>query len=391
MNNPAIPRAEVESRRLRALDLAQRSGCDGVVVFSPRHVFYYSLFGFLPTERPIALAFFTDGTSLLFAPQLELAHAEESAAVSAIATYPEYPDERHPMERLADLLRGRRLACDSDGYGGIQGYEGPRLGRLLGRDLPSIAPELRRLQQVKSDAEIALLRRSCHVADEAHRDLQELARAGAIESEVAAQASLRATRRLVESMGREYAQSSPFPLEAHAGFRGQVGARTALAHTMTTHAAMLPGDLLVTGAAGRVFGYRSELERTMVVGEPTARQRDLFAAMLALQDLGISLLRPGSTCAETDRAVRAAYRELGVADLWQHHTGHAIGMDGHESPFLDIGDPTPILPGMVFTVEPGIYIPGEGGYRHSDTVLVTERGPEPLTAYPRALEDLVVR
>lgn len=386
-----MSRAEVETRRSRALGLAAQKGQDGIVLFSPRHVFYYSLFGFLPTERPIALAFFADGTSLLFVPQLELSHAEESAVVTEIITYPEYPDEVHPMDLIARRLAGRRLCCDGDGYGGVQGYEGPRLSSLLGGELPGIAGDLKRLQQVKSPEEIALIRLSCEVADAAHRDLQELGHAGAIESEVAAEASLLATRRLVEDMGSEYALACPFPLEAHAGFRGQVGARTALPHTMTTHAAMRPGDLLVTGATGRVFGYRSELERTMVVGEPSTRQREMFAQMLQLQDLAISLLHPGRACADVDRAVRAAYRELGIAHLWQHHTGHAIGMDGHESPFLDIGDRTELRAGMVFTIEPGVYIPGEGGYRHSDTVLVTESGPQMLTHYPRGLDDLVVR
>lgn len=361
------------------------------MLFSPRHVFHYSLFGFLPTERPIALAFFADGSSLLFVPRLEFSHAQESAIVSEVVTYAEYPDEQHPMQQLAARLPRRRLCCDSDGYGSQQGYEGPRLSRAMGvSELPSIATDLRRLQQVKSVEEIALLRLCCRAADEAHQDLQSLAREGAVESAVAAEASLRATRRLVAQFGEDYALSCPYPLEAHAGFRGQVGARTALPHTMTTHAAMRSGDLLITGAAARIFGYRSELERTMVVGAPSPRQREMFAAMLHLQDVGISLLRPGRTCADVDRAVRGEYRSLGLMDLWQHHTGHAIGMDGHESPFLDVGDETEILAGMAFTVEPGVYIPGEGGYRHSDTVLVSESRPDILTHYARALDDLIV-
>jgi Xaa-Pro aminopeptidase len=88
--------------------------------------------------------------------------------------------------------------------------------------------------------------------------------------------------------------------------------------------------------------------------------------------------------------VRAYYEQHDLTAYWRHHTGHAIGLRYHEGPFLDTGDETSIEPGMVFTVEPGIYVPGLGGFRHSDTVLVTEAGIEQLTYYPRDLEALTI-
>jgi len=109
-----------------------------------------------------------------------------------------------------------------------------------------------------------------------------------------------------------------------------------------------------------------------------------------LQTLAIETLQPGIPCAQVDRAVRAYYQEHELFPYWKHHSGHAIGLRYHEAPYLDHGDPTLIRPGMVFTVEPGLYSPDLGGFRHSDTVLVTEQGAEMLTYYPRDLESLTI-
>jgi Xaa-Pro aminopeptidase len=91
-----------------------------------------------------------------------------------------------------------------------------------------------------------------------------------------------------------------------------------------------------------------------------------------------------------DRKVRDFFVQEGIGEYWRHHTGHALGIRMHEAPFLDIGDDTVIEPGMVFSVEPGIYIPGFAGFRHSDTVVVTETGAERLTLYPRDLASLII-
>ena len=98
------------------------------------------------------------------------------------------------------------------------------------------------------------------------------------------------------------------------------------------------GDILVTGATAPVWGYHSELERTMVIGPPSDEQKRLFDHMLALQDLAIASIEPGVPCAEVDRRVRAYYEEHGLWENWRHHVGHTIGLRYHEGPFLDRGD-----------------------------------------------------
>jgi Xaa-Pro aminopeptidase len=128
----------------------------------------------------------------------------------------------------------------------------------------------------------------------------------------------------------------------------------------------------------------------MVIGTPSDEQKRMFEHMVALQDLAFESIRPGVPCAEVDRRVRAYYDEHDLWDAWRHHVGHAIGLRYHEGPFLDRGDETEIVPGMVFTVEPGLYAAGLGGFRHSDTVVVTDGGLDLLTFYPRDLEALTL-
>jgi Xaa-Pro dipeptidase len=387
--------AEFERRRERIeAEMAERD-LDALCLFSPTQVFYLTGFSFIATERPIG-AIFVPGRSgvTLFIPLLEREHAEEANA-DDVRTYVEYPDRVHPMEAFADLLAEQsvakgRIAVDGDGYGGGYGYVGPRLSEIVDGAVVASKDLIEQMMWVKSAEEIARIRESCKWGDRAHRLLQTYAHVGSVETEVAVRASLEASMEMIGELGPEFRamRSGAFP--ARAGFRGQIGARSAVPHSMTVNAVLREGDVLVTGAAAEVGGYLSELERTMVLGSPSDEQMRYFELMLELQELAFAEIRPGRLCADVDRPVRAFYGENGIEETWRHHTGHGIGYGMHESPFFDIGDETPIEPGMVLTVEPGIYVPGFAGFRHSDTVLVTETGIEILTTYPRDLESLTL-
>jgi Xaa-Pro aminopeptidase len=126
------------------------------------------------------------------------------------------------------------------------------------------------------------------------------------------------------------------------------------------------------------------------MGEPTSEQERFFDLMLQVQTLALDTIKPGITCAAVDRAVHAFYDEHDLVQYWRHHSGHARSTLIHEAPFLDTGDERVIEVGMVFTVEPGIYVPGFAGFRHSDTVAVTETGIEFITYYPRDLASLTI-
>ncbi len=203
---------------------------------------------------------------------------------------------------------------------------------------------------------------------------------------------------MLDALGPLYRAQSYFSHGAEAGYRGQIGRNAAIPHALAANLTVQPGDVLVTGANATMWGYFSELERTMIIGKATDAQKYLFDHMLALQELAIHTLRPGLPCADVDRTLRAYYAQHDLMPYWKHHVGHAIGLRYHEGPFLDHGDETIIQRGMVFTIEPGLYAnpstsqlrSGHGGYRHSDTVLITETGAEVLTYYPRDLESLTI-
>ena len=390
----AIRPEEYAARRTALAGHLDERGLTGAVLFDPHRVSYYSGFVFAPTERPIAFALAADGRGGMLVPRLEVEHAQANAAVQEVAHYDEYPGDRPPLAALAELLgslgvRGA-LGADQDGYPWLFGYRGPALSELVGVDVKPIADAVEDQMAIKSEAELTLLRESCKWGNLAHTLLQRYTRPGVSETEVENRASTEATYAMLDAIGPVYRAQSIWYSGASAGYRGQIGRNAAIPHALPNNIVFQAGDVLVTGATAPVWGYHSELERTMVIGPPGNEQKRLFEHMVALQDLAVDTIRPGVPCAEVDRRVRAYYEEHGLWENWRHHVGHAIGLRYHEGPFLDRGDETEIRPGMVFTVEPGLYAPAVGGFRHSDTVAVTEDGVEWLTYYPRDLESLTL-
>lgn len=384
-----IAETELAARReLLAARAAERE-LAGVALFDPQYVHYYTGFFFIPTERPIAFVLSAGGRGGMLVPRLELEHAQANTAVEEVVHYDEYPGERHPTEGLSELLGALgvtgALGADQDGYPWMFGYRGPRLGEWT-----HVADLVEDQMAIKSAAEIELLRESCRWGNLAHTLLQRYTRAGMTETAVETRASNEATAAMLDAIGPVYRAQSPYSSGASAGYRGQIGRNASIPHAHGNNLVFRAGDVLVTGASAPVWGYHSELERTMVIGPPSDEQRHMFEHMVALQDLAVDAIRPGALCAEVDEKVRAYYEEHALWEHWRHHVGHAIGMRYHEGPFLDRGDRTEIRPGMVFTVEPGLYAPQLGGFRHSDTVAVTEDGVEWLTYYPRDLESLTL-
>lgn len=389
-----ISDAEHRARCDVLLEAMQHHQLKGVVLFDADYIKYYTGFAFIPTERPMAFVMNERGERGLFVPRLEAEHAQANALIERVDHYPEYPGHPHPLNVLAKALSemgiAEEIGADEDGYPWIFGYRGPSLSAVTGARVQSLRVQIEDQMMIKSAAEIELLRESCRWANLAHTLLQRYTRPGATETEVERRASSEATYAMLDAIGPIYRGQSSYYPGAIAGYRGQIGRNAAIPHALANNIVFQEGDLLVTGASAPVWGYVSELERTMFLGIPSDQVRRFFDHMIALQDLAIAALQPGRTCAEVDTAVRAYFQQHDLTPYWKHHTGHAIGLRYHEAPFLDTGDETVIKPGMVFTIEPGIYVPGLGGFRHSDTVLVTENGAEMLTFYPRDLASLTL-
>jgi Xaa-Pro aminopeptidase len=193
---------------------------------------------------------------------------------------------------------------------------------------------------------------------------------------------------MLDTLGERYDSRLRGGFPASCGFLS--GPNTALPHGLTENRRLREGDVLITGATANVGGYVSELERTMFLGEPGPEDRERFEAMLAAQTTAIEESGPGVACAHVDGAVHDTLADRGFVECAQHHTGHNIGLEGHERGFIDRGSDEVMRPGHVYTIEPGIYVPGEAGYRHSDTILVTEEGTERLTYFPRSLDENVI-
>jgi Xaa-Pro dipeptidase len=387
--------AEYQRHRDAILKKLEERDLVGLVCFNPNNIRYFCRWGFIPTERPIAYVL-TSASSALLVPRLEEEHAGEFVIVDKLRSYPEYPGDRHPMQFLKDILvelglEHARIGVDAPGYGGIYGYRGPQVKDLLpNATVENVNDDIEYLEMINSPEELALISESARWGNLAHVYLQEFCEVGVTETEISMRASFEASQTMIRTLGSEYRPVGAGSMPAHAGFRGQIGKDSALPHAMTSNAKLKPGDVLVTGAGANVWGYGSELERTMIMGEPSPEQERYFNLMFQAQTLALETIKPGIKCSDVDNAVHAFFDEHDLSANWRHHTGHAKSTLVHEAPFLDTGDDREIEIGMVFTVEPGIYVPGFAGFRHSDTVAVTEDGIDFITYYPRDLESLII-
>jgi len=366
------------------------------IVLNAKNIFYLSGFSFIPTERPIALIIH-DGEVYAFLPSLEIDHIEEQVPfLNEVFSYYEYPDLKHPTEvfskGLADELhvQPKTLASEAPGFSSYWGYKGPSFEETTGLKFEILSEIVMDMRVIKEPAEIELMRESAKWASRAHRYLQEYTEIGANEIEVTIKASSDASDDMVSTLADDFHPTGFSLFPATALYRGQIGPNSYFPHALSRGLTFSEGDTLVTGATSDVYGTQSELERTMFMGEPSSKQKRLFEAATAAQSAALSAAGPGVKCADVDKAARKTLKEYGVFELARHHTGHGLGLEGHERPFLDIGSKEEMKPGMIFSCEPGVYAKGVGGFRHSDTFVVREDGIDVLTEYPLGLEELII-
>ena len=389
-----IPRDELRARRERLLEHLRAQQLSGCVLFDDKYIQYFASFGFLATERPVAFVSTASGELAVFVPEFEAERVLAETEFERVDTYPEYPGREHPMRILGRVLedmgvRGA-IGADQDGYPGILGYQGPALSDVTETRVAGLSPFIESMMVRKSEAEVGLIRESARWCEHAHRLLQEYSRVGATEAEASLRAGHEATLAMLEALGPRFGGQQASSDGASAGYRGQIGLRSSWAHAVAHNIVFQEGDVLVTETSAPIWGYHAELERAMVIGTPTDEMRRLFNHTISAQQVAFDAFRPGATCADVDGAVMRYLEENDLVPLWRQHTGHGIGLRNHEAPFLDLGDNTPTEPGMVFTIEPGVYKSDVGGFRHSDTVVVTEDGIDILTDYPRDLESLTI-
>jgi Xaa-Pro aminopeptidase len=340
---------------------------DGLLVSAPPNIRYLSGFtgdnGLLlvtPGDTQHSQTLFTD-------PRFTIQAAEEcSCEVQTVA--------KTPLDQAAlQTIRKRRIKR--------VGFEASRMlyevHQRIAKSLPRgvtlkpIGPVVDRLRMVKSDDEIARIRRSVLTNSEAFEKATRSIRPGARESAIAAE--------LEYQMRRLGAEKAAFETIV------AMGPRSALPHAQPTARKLANNELLLIDMGACQDGYMSDMTRVLFLGQPSRRVRNMYNAVWKAQLAAIDAVRPGVTAAHVDRAARRVLETAGLGKEFVHSTGHGLGLEIHEGPRLGRRDKTKLAPGMVITIEPGAYVRDFGGIRIEDTVLVTRNGCEVLTPTSKEL------
>lgn len=343
------------ARMRRAVADAVAAGLDGLLVTPGPDLVW--LTGYRPTaitERLTVLVLTLDQEPTLLVPTLERPDAEAAVGAPALAIE-DWADGEDPFARASALVRADATMGIADSAWAMH-----LLGlqeALPGSTYRSLTRALPMLRAVKDANELARLSAAGAAADAVYEQVLGVRFAGRRETEVASDIAglLRETGH--EQVDFTVVGSGPNGANPH----HEAGDRT-----------IEPGDAVVLDFGGLMHGYGSDTSRTVSVGEPSARVREVHEVVRLAQQAGVDAVRPGVACQEVDRAARAVITEAGLADRFIHRTGHGIGTTTHEPPYMIEGEEQPMLPGMCFSVEPGVYLAGDFGVRIEDIVTVTE-------------------
>jgi len=359
--------------RLNRLDnVLASSGLDALALNPGPSLVYLTGLHFHLMERPVVAIFAAGQDPVLVLPELEMLKVE---GLSVCA----FPYGENP----ATWTEVFRRALDSLDLNGRRVGVEPRQMRLLefrylqaaapAADFPDASDVVSRLRVRKDAAEVAAMRKAVQIAQAALEATLPLVKVGMTEQELAGE--------LVMQLLRHGSQPEmPFSPIVSAG------PNSANPHASPTDRPLQPGDLLVIDWGAAWGGYISDLTRTFAVGQVAAEYEKIHRIVQEANTAGRAAARPGAPCAAVDIAARTVIEQAGYGQYFTHRTGHGIGMEGHEDPYMR-GDNEQILePGMAFTVEPGIYLPGRNGVRIEDNVVITDDGAECLSDMPREMQ-----
>jgi Xaa-Pro aminopeptidase len=352
-------------RLQRAAAAAAGAGLTGLLIAPGPDLLH--LIGHAPpveSER-LTLLVVSDGREpTLLVPALERADAEGAPVALA-----DWRDGEDPYAAAAGLLdpRGRYAVSDACWAAHVLGLQ----ERLPDARFTALGTALPLLRAVKDADELERLARASAAADAVFADIAQTRFAGRREREVAADIGEALLAHGHDAVWFAVVGSGPNGANPHHG----AGDRE-----------IAPGDLVVLDFGGPLDGYGSDITRTVAVGEPPERAREIYEVVRAAQQAAVEAVAPGVPCEAVDRAARAVIEDAGYGERFFHRTGHGIGVTGHEPPYIVAGESAPLEPGMVFSIEPGIYLSGELGVRIEDIVAVTDDGVRRLNNAPRELE-----
>jgi Xaa-Pro dipeptidase len=376
-------------RKIRqAQEEMARRKLDALVLLDAQNVIYTTGYFHLPTERPLGVLIPKSGDPTLFIPELET----DQVKLWWVKDFESYFDFPGPVNRVRWIFE--RVADRGLGTARI-GIEEPGASRLheikLGAPHAGIVDSgdlIEHMRWVKDEDELNIMRRGMYFCDfyvQAGRDFVQ-SHGSVTENEIL-KASADA---LADKMGAELKQVVGVTIDAPFGGLVPFGKRSAFPHAVPSTDRLKKGDALILSFGTQVGGYCVEDERSFVVGKPTDYAKRLYDAMLAAHDSGVENMKEGAVAEDVDRRSLDQIRKAGLEKFLRHRTGHGIGLEGHESPWIAEGDKTVLKQGMTFSCEPGVYDPDWGGFRHSDTVIVGKEKGQVINKYPTRLEDMII-
>ncbi|MFA9428716.1 M24 family metallopeptidase [Egicoccus sp. AB-alg2] len=354
----------------RARTAMREAGVDALLIGPSADLRYLVGYHALPLERLTLLVVPAAGEPALVVPTLEAARAQESGA-DRIAPLRAWDETDDPMALVRDLLHE---AGAQDGRLALQDRLWTSFTLQLQAALPAAdwvagSRVMRELRLRKSPEEIQALREVGAAIDAVHAAVPTLLRPGRTEAEV----------------GRDLAE---LILEDHDEVNFVIvasGPNGASPHHETGERALAPGDAVVVDIGGTRNGYCSDMTRDYVVGHVPDGYAELHTVLEEAQEAAVQAVRPGVSAASIDEAARAVIRDAGYGERFIHRTGHGIGVEEHEEPWIVGGNEEPLTAGMAFSVEPGIYVPDRYGARIEDIVVVTDDGVERVNHRPREI------
>src|SRR3989454_43612 len=356
---------EVLARRLERARIELKARGLDLLIATPGTNYEY-LTGYNPgrSERLIALLLPVAGAPAIVCPSFEVERIRRHSVITELHGWEEQED---PHVLVRDTVRGLRRGSGS-GSIALESSTAYQTFLRLGRAFPGgtfvdAAPVTERLRVIKSPEEVALLRRAIAITQDAMAATFAQLAVGATELQVA------------QALSREMEQRG-----APGGGLVQFGPSSALPHGGPAGPKLERETVVLIDCGCRVGGYTSDITRTIWFGDrPSDEFRTVFNVVHDAQTAAMELGRPGTPCEEMDRAARKVIAAAGYGPFFTHRLGHGLGMDGHEPEYLVEGNKTRLEPGMVFTIEPGVYQPEKFGVRIEDDCVMTERGVEVLS------------
>lgn len=374
-----MPDNRNQIRQKRLLDELDRHELDAFALNPGPSLLYLTGLSFHLSERPVVAIFRPGGVPIIVLPELEIGKLRSVPIEMRTFTYGEDPTT------WADAFAAATEEADLD-YKRV-GVEPARLRVLELRLLEETAPRaayisgedaIAVVRAVKDETEISLIRQAVEIAEEALEVTLDSIRPGITEQTVARELTLQLLRAGAEP-------ELPFsPIVAF-------GANAANPHAVASERALDEGDVVLIDWGAKVGGYASDLTRVFCWGEPGDEISTIAAIVAEANQAALERAGPGVPAGEVDQAARAVIEAAGYGGRFTHRTGHGLGLDGHEAPYIRSDNRDDLQPGMVFTVEPGIYLPERGGIRIEDDVIITADGAVSLSSMDRSLCDLAGR